>query len=192
MDTNRSGQNHSDTAIPSSVDLIVSHGLVITMDPTRRMVLDGAVAINDGKIIEVDKSPHILLQYAARTIIDASDFVVMPGLVDAHVHITAEHLVRNPSPDDVGSQWMTDWALPLYGAVTPEEEYAGALLSCLEMIRNGTTTFGEGGTLRDVSACWKSWHKRRTESMDLGLPHWSKGTTVHYRRSAFTNGGCDR
>jgi cytosine/adenosine deaminase-related metal-dependent hydrolase len=71
--------------------------------------------------------------------------------VDGHVHVSAEHLARGLAPDDAGHRWTMDWAVPLYAAVTPEEEHASTLLSCLEMIKNGTTAFGEGGTVRDMS-----------------------------------------
>jgi cytosine/adenosine deaminase-related metal-dependent hydrolase len=47
---------------------------------------------------------------------------------------------------------MTDWLIPLYSAITPEEEAYSARLACLEMIRTGTTTFCEAGTLFDVGA----------------------------------------
>jgi cytosine/adenosine deaminase-related metal-dependent hydrolase len=55
--------------------------------------------------------------------------------------------------DDIPvSRYLPDWLLPLYGTVTPEEEAAAALLACVEMIRTGTTTFCEAGTLFDVAA----------------------------------------
>ena len=47
---------------------------------------------------------------------------------------------------------MPDWYVPLYATITPEEEAAAAQLACLEMLRTGTTTFCEAGTLFDVPA----------------------------------------
>lgn len=137
---------------PAAVDLLIAHGLVVTVDAARRVLADGAVAITNGRIVEVGTAPDLLGRYRAARTIDAGDFVVLPGLVDGHVHITAEHLARGVAPDDAGRRWTMEWAVPLYAAVTPEEEQAGALLSCLEMIRNGTTCFGEGGTVRDMAA----------------------------------------
>lgn len=139
-------------AEPVAVDLLVAGGVVVTVDPARRVLAEGAVAVRDGRILEVGQARDLRARYLARRVIDAADFVVMPGLVDGHVHITAEHLARGVAPDDAGPRWTMEWAVPLYATVTPEEEHAGALLSCLEMIRNGTTTFGEGGTTRDLAA----------------------------------------
>jgi|RhiMetdeSRZDD1v2_1073273.scaffolds.fasta_scaffold56037_1 5-methylthioadenosine/S-adenosylhomocysteine deaminase len=134
------------------VDLLVAGGLVVTVDPGRRVLADGAVAVKDGRIVEVGKAAELARRYRAARTIDARDGVVLPGLVDGHVHMTAEHLARGVAPDDAGHRWMMDWAVPLYAALTPEEERTGALLSCLEMMRNGTTSFGEGATCRDMAA----------------------------------------
>ena len=139
-------------AEPVAIDLLVSRGLVVTVDAERRVLAEGAVAIAGERIVEVGKAAALEARYAPARTIEASGFIVMPGLVDTHVHITGEHLTRGLAPDDSGPRWMMDWALPIYAAVTPEEERAGALLSCLEMISNGTTTFGEGGTAQDVGA----------------------------------------
>jgi len=139
-------------AEPAAVDLLVAGGVVVTMDAERRVWLDGAVAVRDGRIVEVGRARDVVPRYRAARTLDAADFLVLPGLVDGHVHITAEHVARGVAPDDAGARWTLEWAVPLYAAATPDEERAGALLSCLEMIRNGTTTFGEGGTTKDMAA----------------------------------------
>jgi cytosine/adenosine deaminase-related metal-dependent hydrolase len=137
---------------PAAADLLIAGGVVVTMDAERRVLRDGAVAVRAGRILEVGPTADLGARYRAARILDASDFLVLPGLVDGHVHITAEHVARGVAPDDAGPRWTLDWAVPLYAAVTPEEERLGALLSCLEMIRNGTTCFGEGGTTKDAAA----------------------------------------
>jgi imidazolonepropionase len=50
------------------------------------LIEDGAVAISNGKIVAVSTSNDILTNYAAHTIIDASEKIVTPGLIDAHTH----------------------------------------------------------------------------------------------------------
>lgn len=137
---------------PAALDLLVAGGVVVTLDRARRVLRDGAVAVREGRIVEVGPTAEVARRYRAERVLDARDFVVLPGLVDGHVHITAEHVARGVAPDDAGAAWTMEWAVPLYAAATPEEERAGALLSCLEMIRNGTTCFGEGGTTKDVAA----------------------------------------
>src|SRR5262249_30037584 len=76
-----------------------------------------------------------------------------PGYVDAHLHTTAEMLTRGFIPDWVGQRaWIREWAPFIYGAIKPEEEYVAALLASAELLRNGTTAFCEGGTIKDVAS----------------------------------------
>ena len=56
------------------------------MDRERRIIRDGAILVDDGKIVEVGKTES-LRRSSAETRIDASGMVVTPGFVDAHVHI---------------------------------------------------------------------------------------------------------
>jgi 5-methylthioadenosine/S-adenosylhomocysteine deaminase len=137
---------------PAAIDLLVAGGVLVTMDPARRVLPDGAVAARDGRIVEVGPTVELRGRYRARRTVDAQEFVILPGLVDAHVHVSVEHLARSLPPDDAGRRWMLEWAAPLYAAVTPDEERLAALLACHELIRNGTTTFGEGNTIRDMAA----------------------------------------
>ena len=50
------------------------------------IIHDGAVAIDDGKIIDVNVSAEILAKYESDNMIDALNKVVMPGFVDPHTH----------------------------------------------------------------------------------------------------------
>ena len=137
---------------PAAIDLFVAGGVLVTMDAARRVLLDGAVAVRGGRIVEVGPTADLRSHYRATRTIDARELVIMPGLVDAHVHVSVEHLARSLPPDDAGGRWMMEWAAPLYAAVTPDEERLAALLACHELIRSGTTTFGEGNTIRDMAA----------------------------------------
>ena len=135
-----------------AVELIVAGGVVVTVDRERRVLADGAVAIEAGRIVAVGPTAEVEATCRPARRIDAGGHIVMPGLVDAHVHITAETLTRGLALDDAGHRWMWDYALPLYAAITEDEEFVGASVACLEMLRNGTTTFAEGGTARAIGA----------------------------------------
>lgn len=140
------------------IDLLIQDGYIVTMDSKRRILKNGSIAINKGLIVDIGKTGDLSERYVSRRTINGKNFVVLPGLVDAHVHIGAEHLARSLVPDDVGPKWLSDWATPLYAAMTPDEEHVAGQLSCLEMIRNGTTTFGEGGSIRDMGATVTAVH----------------------------------
>ncbi|MDQ3743102.1 MAG: amidohydrolase, partial [Acidobacteriota bacterium] len=69
------------------VDLVVSGGTVVTMDKERRVIEDGAVAVDHGRIVAVGKRSEVLGRYDARETVDASGRAVLPGLVNGHTHV---------------------------------------------------------------------------------------------------------
>ena len=86
------------TGGPRSVDLVVTHGVVISVDAERRIFLDGAVAVDRGQIVAVGRTAEIETAYAGRRTIDASGGAVTPGFIDGHTHIS-QHLGRGSIPD---------------------------------------------------------------------------------------------
>ncbi len=51
------------------------------------IIEDGAIAVSDGKIVDVGKTEHITKRYKAETVIDAKGKIVLPGLIDSHTHL---------------------------------------------------------------------------------------------------------
>jgi 5-methylthioadenosine/S-adenosylhomocysteine deaminase len=132
--------------------ILIEHATIITMDPTRRIFADGSILIDGRDIVQVGPAAEVRAARRADRVINGRRRVVTPGFVDTHVHLT-EHLSRGLMLDDVPvPRYLPDWLLPLYSTVTAEEEQAAATLACVEMIRTGTTTFCEAGTLFDVPA----------------------------------------
>jgi 5-methylthioadenosine/S-adenosylhomocysteine deaminase len=132
--------------------ILVEHATVLTLDAERRILADGSVLVDGRDIVHVGPAATMRPPRPPDRVIDGRRRVVAPGFVDTHVHLT-EHLSRGLMLDDVPvGRYLPDWLLPLYSTVTPEEEQAAAQLACVEMIRTGTTTFCEAGTLFDVSA----------------------------------------
>ena len=104
--------------------------------------------------------------------IDGRNRLVLPGFVNTHVHLS-EHVNRGVMADEIPvDRYMGDWLIPLYSAITPEEEAYSARLACLEMIRTGTTTFCEAGTLFDVARGrrrgGRDRHARDPRPVDVG------------------------
>jgi 5-methylthioadenosine/S-adenosylhomocysteine deaminase len=132
--------------------ILIEHGTVITVDRERRIFADGSVLIDGRDIVDVGPARDVVSSRRPDRVIDARNFVVLPGFVDTHVHLS-EHLNRGLLLDDIPvDRYLPDWLIPLYSVMTPEEEQCSALLACIEMIRTGTTTFCEAGTLFDVPA----------------------------------------
>lgn len=129
---------------PQLVDLMITHGVVITIDAQRRIFSDGAVVINGNRIVAVGRRTDIEKMYTATQVIDAHGGVVQPGFIDCHVHLS-QHLGRGTIPDLWPEEREHDQWLPYWTHMTEEDAYHSAMLACLEMVRNGTTTFCDNG-----------------------------------------------
>jgi 5-methylthioadenosine/S-adenosylhomocysteine deaminase len=132
--------------------ILIEHAVVVSMDAERRIFRDGAVLVDGRDILEVGRNEDVRPPRTPDRVIDGRNRLVLPGFVNTHVHLS-EHVNRGVMADEIPvDRYMTDWLIPLYSAITPEEEAYSARLACLEMIRTGTTTFCEAGTLFDVGA----------------------------------------
>lgn len=132
--------------------ILIEHAVVITMDAERRIYRDGSVLVDGRDILQVGRADDVRPPGPPDRVIDGRNRLVLPGFVNTHVHLS-EHVNRGVLADEIPvDRYMADWLLPLYSAITPEEEAYSARLACLEMIRTGTTTFCEAGTLFDVAA----------------------------------------
>ena len=67
-------------------DIIVTGGTVITMDPERRIIEDGALAITNDRIIAVGSRFEIERDHTADKFIEYDNGVIMPGIIDGHGH----------------------------------------------------------------------------------------------------------
>jgi 5-methylthioadenosine/S-adenosylhomocysteine deaminase len=132
--------------------ILVEHGTIITVDAERRLLTDGSILVDDGEILQVGPARDVRPPRVPDRVIDARQLVVAPGFVDTHVHLS-EHLNRGLLLDDIPvDRYLPDWLIPLYAVMTAEDEEHAALLAGIEMIRTGTTTFCEAGTLFDTGA----------------------------------------
>ncbi|HID60297.1 MAG TPA: N-ethylammeline chlorohydrolase, partial [Hadesarchaea archaeon] len=108
------------------------------MDPRRRVFESGSVAIDGNKIVSVGKE----YKEKADVIIDARGKVVLPGLINAHTHLSMT-LLRGAADDMPLMGWLKTKIWPVEKNLKPEDCYTGALLGCLEMIKSGTTCFAD-------------------------------------------------
>jgi 5-methylthioadenosine/S-adenosylhomocysteine deaminase len=128
---------------PRQVSLVITNGIVVTVDGGNRVITPGAVAIDGTDIVAVDSADNIRRQFRGRETIDASGQVVMPGLVNTHTH--APMVLFRGLADDLALQdWLTKYIFPAEAkVVSPEFVRAGTRLAALEMIESGTTTFAD-------------------------------------------------
>lgn len=136
----------------STADILMVHGLVVTMDHQFRIFEDGALAIDGGKIVAVGVTEDVKERYTGRRIIDARRKLIMPGLINAHTHAPM-NIFRGFADDLSLNEWLYDYIFPLESAfVNPQNVELGTRLAIAEMIRSGTTTFNDMYYYSDVMA----------------------------------------
>ncbi|MEO3993553.1 MAG: amidohydrolase [Desulfurococcaceae archaeon TW002] len=128
------------------VDVYVRGKFVITMNKRREVLKDGCVAIEDGEIIAVGKCSDLDKDFKGKATeeINADKHIVMPGLINTHVHLVQGMLKACANYKRLIS-WLKECVWPLQGNMTQEEALASATLTILELVKSGTTTFLETG-----------------------------------------------
>lgn len=122
--------------------LIYEHGTLVTMDPERHIIMDGALAVENGRFVALDKSPAVAQRFPDAERVDLHGHIVIPGLVNTHVHM-AQAMIRGCADDLELIDWLGRRVWVLQGNYTKEDGRASAELCILEMLRSGTTTFVE-------------------------------------------------
>jgi 5-methylthioadenosine/S-adenosylhomocysteine deaminase len=130
-------------------DILIIHGIVVTMDGTRRVIEDGAVAITADRIIDIGNTTEIMARHGAPTVIDATRQIVMPGFIDAHAH-AGHGFIKTLGGGD-SKAWYEACGYTYTQGSTPEFWRAEAQLAALERLRFGVTTgvslLGGGDTI---------------------------------------------
>ncbi|MEN8256432.1 MAG: amidohydrolase [Thermodesulfobacteriota bacterium] len=121
------------------VSLLVC-GTVLTMDDEQTIIDNGAVAVAGNSICEVGSKDDLAAKYRSARILEVGRGLVMPGLVNVHTHASMS-LLRGLADDLPLMTWLQDHIFPVESKLTGELVYQGALLSAMEMIKSGTTSF---------------------------------------------------
>lgn len=130
--------------------LVVSGGTIVTMDGARR-VIDGDVLVVDGRIAHVGKLP----KGTTARVLDARGCAVVPGFVQAHVHL-CQALFRGMADDLPLMDWLRKRIWPLEAAHDDASLGASARLGLAEMMCAGTTTILDMGTVRGQDAVFEA------------------------------------
>ena len=123
--------------------ILIEHAdYVVTVDPERRMIRDGAVAIVDDRIAAVGKTDAVKPGYADAEVIDARGKLVLPGLFDTHIH-GAQQLGRGLG-DNMYQRFFTHlWKIE--SEMDDGDALCAFRLCQLELIRAGITCFADPG-----------------------------------------------
>jgi len=119
--------------------MLIENATILTIDPTDTIHAPGWLRIEEGRIEAVSARP--LVPRPGEPRIDATDLVVMPGIVNSHTHLFQTLLrgVYEGLP-------FVDWLRRIYhcGLALGEDDFRlAARLGAVEALRSGTTTIVE-------------------------------------------------
>jgi 5-methylthioadenosine/S-adenosylhomocysteine deaminase len=114
---------------------LIKGGTLVTVDPALGDIANGEVLVEDRSIVAVGAN----LGVGDAEVIDASDCLVLPGLVDTHRH-TWQALFRNIASDWTLAHYFTGLHGTLSGLYRPVDTYAANLIGTLEALDSGITT----------------------------------------------------
>lgn len=134
----------------AGLDLVLRGGTVLTCDAHDRVFV-GDVLLRNGRIAALgDVRP----QPGTRTV-DVSGCIVMPGFVQAHVHL-CQTLFRGFAEDLPLMAWLSERIWPYEGAHSAETLHASARLGIAELLLGGTTAALDMGTVRHTDVLFQA------------------------------------
>src|ERR1700687_3302359 len=143
---------HAQNAKKEKVDMLVAGGTVVSMNAERRIIEDGAVAVNGDTIVAVGSRANIEARYAAAQTINAGGKLVLPGFINGHTHVPMT-LLRGLRDDVTLDEWLRKYIFPAEAKnVTEEFVRWGTRLAASEQIRGGVTTFADMYYFEDAIA----------------------------------------
>jgi len=139
-------------ATEADYDLLITNGLILTLESGAEPIASGFVAVRDGRIAETGSMSELPAEAGARETLDLAGGLVMPGLVNAHTH-AAMALFRGLADDLPLMTWLQEHIFPAEAAHVDEDlVYWGTKLACAEMLLSGTTCFADGYFFEDRAA----------------------------------------
>ena len=133
------------------MSLLITNATVLTVDAEDRVINDGAVYVEDGRIAAVGPSAEIEAAHAgAARVIDGTGKVVLPGFISTHNHVG--YTFFRGRAEDMGLGCVTGQYFPMATVASREERLAVGSLTYAELLKSGVTTTLEMEEEADVFA----------------------------------------
>lgn len=129
----------------SQADLLVCNiDWLITVDPSRRIIRDAAVAVKNGKFVAIGKTAAVEAAWRADRVVDGKGAVGMPGMIDNHLHSSFQ-LARGLADESNAQSFLYEHMYPYEAVMGEEDVYTSVTLAAIEMLRHGVTCYIEPG-----------------------------------------------
>ena len=122
---------------------VIKNGYIVSMNQSRQVFVGGDILIEGSKIIDIGSVPDEKIKPDAE-IVDATGKLILPGLVNTHVHLS-QQLARGLGDDVDLLTWLHERIWPYESNMDLEDSYISSLACCLELVRSGVTAFAEAG-----------------------------------------------
>lgn len=107
-------------------------------EPENKIQKNMDILIENEKIIKISKN----IKDSAEKVIDGTEKIVMPGLINTHAHVPMS-IFRETVDGYITQDWLTQKIWPVEAKLTEEDVYFASMLSYIEMIYSGTTTIND-------------------------------------------------
>ncbi|MBN4079488.1 TRZ/ATZ family hydrolase, partial [Beggiatoa alba] len=126
-----------------AIDTLIHARWIIPIEPHDTVLEDHAIAVHEGRIVELLPSNEANDKYSAEAVHQLTDHALIPGLVNAHTH-AAMSLFRGLADDLPLMDWLQHHIWPAESRWINAEFVAdGSRLAIAEMLRGGTTCFND-------------------------------------------------
>ncbi|NLC07347.1 MAG: 5'-deoxyadenosine deaminase [Syntrophomonadaceae bacterium] len=139
----------------TSQRILIRNGQLITMN-SQRDIYQADIIIEGKRIASIIPKPQQSIDPADfDLVIDATGKIVMPGLIQAHIHLS-QTLFRGQADDLELLDWLQQRIWPLEAAHDEESLYYSAMLGCAELFRGGTTCIMDMETVHHTDAAFQA------------------------------------
>ena len=128
---------------------LIKNALIVTMNEQRE-ILDGNLLVAGDRIKAIGRE-----EFAADLVIEAQGQVLIPGLIQTHVHL-CQAILRGQADDLELLDWLKTRIWPLEGAHDAESVYCSALLGIGELFRGGTTAIIDMETVHHTESAFEA------------------------------------
>jgi 5-methylthioadenosine/S-adenosylhomocysteine deaminase len=135
-----------------TIDTLIHAEWVITVDSHNTVLPQHAIAIHDGRVVDILPSSDAQQKYQSESVHQLENHALIPGLINAHTH-AAMTLFRGLADDLHLMEWLQDHIWPAEGKwISDEFVHDGTMHAAAEMLRSGTTCFNDMYFFPDVTA----------------------------------------
>ena len=122
------------------MEQLIRNAVIVTVDPQRRILWDGAILVRDDRIADLGPSAELNAKYPAPDrVVDAGGKVIFPGFIDNHTHLF-QTLLKGIGDDMELSDWLSHMMFPAAVYLEAEDTYHAAMLGLSEALHSGVTT----------------------------------------------------